>query len=106
MNRHSSVKCRAGVTLIELLCVMLIIGFVAGVATLALRRFSQPDPADPYERISRARRAALESGVPTTIDVRFSGETRVVALNADGQVLADSVFHLDRFTGRRTDVAR
>lgn len=97
---------RCGTTLLELMAVLLIVGVVAGVVSLAVRRLDQPDPADPYTRIATARRDAVADGIGRALVVRVDGRAMAVSILADGRVMADTALGIDRLTGRRLDAAK
>lgn len=94
---------RRGTTLVELLCVVLLIGVAAGVSSLAIRRLPEPNPDDPYTQIAEARRRAIEKGQAASIRVVINDSVHSVALAADGTVWTDSSVHVDPLTGRRND---
>lgn len=83
---------KRGVTLIELLVTLAVIGLVASVATLAI------GPARPLanDELTRARRHALETGRDTTI--RF-GDSASATAHPDGSMSADTVLHIERLNG-------
>jgi prepilin-type N-terminal cleavage/methylation domain-containing protein len=99
-------RARRGSTLIELLVVLMILSTLTGVAALAIRRVSAPDPADPWVRIAATRRRVVTSGKETTIVIVRAGVPLSVSFLSDGRTLADSALHLDPLTGRRLDEAR
>jgi len=94
---------RPGVTLIELLAVIVILSTLASVATLALWHPAAPSATDPHQIIAAARREALEHGAVVDTTVTENGITRTVTLLPDGQVLADSTVAVDRLTARFAD---
>ena len=86
---------RQGVTLVELMVTLAVIGLVASVATLAIG--PAPPPADDTAtRVARARHAALTMARDTTI--RLADSVRATA-RADGSIVADSVVGVERLTG-------
>ena len=92
----------AGVTLLELMVAIAILGVAASVAGLALSLDSEPDPAAARaEKIVAARREALESGRAVGFVVSME-DGRVVELRAlpDGRVLGDTAAAVDALTGR------
>lgn len=93
-RRHS----RAGVTLVELMVVLAILGVMAGVVGLAARSLRHIDPAAARSaRIAEARRLALETRRPVTL--QLDSGRRMIAF-PDGSVRGDSVLGLDALTGR------
>lgn len=97
---------RRAVTLLELMIVVMLLGMVAGVTALAIRRLPPPDPHDPYVAVQEARRTAMTRGTSVVIQVRLAGTPYEVSVRPDGQVQADSALHLDPLTGRQRDATR
>lgn len=94
-------RSRPGVTLVELVVVLAILGVVAGVTGLAYAAARPaPAPDDPLAAIARARAEALASRRATSVAVRVEGRTHAVTVLPDGSVLADPGLRVDRFTGR------
>ena len=106
---------RAGITLLELIVVLAIMGVMAGVVGLAVLHpevRTQPSTvAAAHAAIAEARREAIESGVSVAITVSIDSteDGHPVAratppLHAtafpDGSVVADSALGIDRLTGR------
>ena len=88
---------RAGVTLVELMVVLMLLGLMAGVVGLAWR--PSPAPAsDGRDAIMQARHQALESGAAVCIQVTIDGQSVSVAALPDGSIIAPSGLHLDRLT--------
>jgi prepilin-type N-terminal cleavage/methylation domain-containing protein len=101
----SARPARAGVTLVELMVALAVLGISAAVVTLALPRASaQVDT--PASRIANARREAVERGRPVTISVTVDDTLRDVTMQPDGSVIAETPLHVDRFAGRPVDGAR
>jgi prepilin-type N-terminal cleavage/methylation domain-containing protein len=89
-----------GVTLVELVVAMLVMGLLSGLGALALRSL-RPEPADPWsEAVARARAAAVRGGRAVSI-VGDSGRTAF--LLPDGRVVARG---LDQLTGEALPAAR
>jgi prepilin-type N-terminal cleavage/methylation domain-containing protein len=102
---------RSGVTLLELLITVAILGVVAGVVTLTLPRLDEPAPDTAASRIARARREAVASGRPVTVRVDTVGASASappVDATAwpDGSVVADSVLAIDQLSGRPAHATR
>lgn len=91
---------RRGVTLLELLVTLTILAIIAAVTTLAVRRIDTPDARDPHVVLANAIRDVLASGRPARIHLVIDGLAANATVLPDGEVIADSAFHLDRFTGR------
>lgn len=116
---------RRGVTMIELVTVLMIMGIMAAVVGLAFRG-TDPAPASntteaAHAAIADARREALTRGVPVGVTVLVptvllpvvpGAEGRSAAsftsLHAvarpDGSVIADSALGINRLTGRPLQV--
>jgi prepilin-type N-terminal cleavage/methylation domain-containing protein len=91
---------RRGVTLVELLISLAIMGIMAGVATMAVRRIAAPVPDDPYHIVADSLRRAVETGRPAVVKLVVGGAAAYATVNPDGSVVADTVLHVERFTGR------
>lgn len=94
-----------GVTLVELLVVIVLLGMMAGVVGLAWHPGgwettpSASGEADTGHIIAAARRRALESGVPTTAVVT-EGDRRIKVLALpDGRVVDAERFGIDPLSG-------
>lgn len=95
---------RAGVTLVELLVAIVIVGLLAGVVGLAARRAPEPSEAERLATaVANARRTSLRDGRPATIEIRLGGARHAVTALPDGGVIADKVVRerlgIDRVTG-------
>ena len=98
---------RAGVTLAELMVVIVILGVMAGVATVAVRRATPLPGTDPaLATLSAARRAALTDGTPRTITVAVDGVRYLATVYPDGRIVTPAPLGLDRLAGRPADVGR
>jgi prepilin-type N-terminal cleavage/methylation domain-containing protein len=98
MTRHS--HSRRGTTLVELLVVLCILGILAGVTVLAVRRLDRPAPDDLYAVVAESLRAAVDARRAIVVRVVHDGGPLSAAIRADGSVVGDSAFEVDRFTGR------
>lgn len=90
---------RRGVTLLELLVVVTLVGIVASVAVIAMPG-KRVLPDDTAHRIAGARTEALRTGRPVTVVVQLDTVYGVATAMPDGSVLADSAAHVDRLTGQ------
>lgn len=96
-------RLRYGSTLVELLVTLTIMSIVAGVVTLMLRPSNAARRA-LYSEILAARRSALSSRAPVTIEVILNDSLRFVTVLPDGELIADSALPFDRLTGVRLNV--
>ena len=92
---------RRGGTLIEMLITMTLLGIIAAVTTLAIRRVTPLPTDDPVTIIADTLSAVLTSGRRTTLEFMVDGRPAFATLNPDGSIVADTALHIDRFTGRR-----
>ncbi|MGH7754649.1 MAG: prepilin-type N-terminal cleavage/methylation domain-containing protein, partial [Gemmatimonadales bacterium] len=75
---------RTGVTLVELLVVLVLLGLVAGVSGLAIASLRPPEGAGARREWERARTQAIRSGQAVVLDsVRFLPDGRAVGPRAD-----------------------
>lgn len=98
---------RAGVTLLELILVLAILGLMAGIVGLAAPRIVTVTKADSATASAMELRAlAIRSGHVATGAV--STRSGIVAVSAypDGRVLADSAIRIDPLSGRVTHAPR
>ena len=90
-----------GSTLVELLVVLAVLGVLAGVTGLAFQRIPDRRLIDSDEsRIAAARRQAIEGGRSVTVTVVRDGNAFVASAHANGSVVADTSFGVDRLSGR------
>lgn len=94
-GRHSSLRAaRRGVTLVELLVVIVLLGIIAGVSVLGFARASTPARDDKRDRVlgplAAARRNALRMGRPVTITIDDSSAVLSATALPDGSVVADA----------------
>ena len=98
---------RLGITLVELVVVIAILGIVAGISGLSIAHVPEPAAVSPaLARISEARRAALRSGRRVTVTIEIDGSARSVTALPDGGIVADSAIFVDRLTGEAIDEPR
>ena len=93
-------RWRRGVTLVELMVVLVLLGVMAGVVGLAWR----PDPANRArhrDAIADARHQALETGTAVRLEITVDGHTDTIAALPDGRLIAPAALHLDPLTGMR-----
>jgi prepilin-type N-terminal cleavage/methylation domain-containing protein len=96
---------RVGVTLVELLVVLAILGLTTALSGLALRRIDAPRAPDVSDAVRALRRDAVTRARAVTGTVRRNDSTYVVTALPDGRLLADTALHLDLATGLADAVA-
>lgn len=94
---------RRGMTLIELMVVVVVLGVVASVSALVMPNKIVP-PDDTAHRIANARTKALRTGRPVSVVVQLDTSFALVTALPDGTVLADSAAHTNRLTGLPTPI--
>ena len=99
-------RLRPGVTLLELIVCVSVLGLTASIATLAMRSAEPPDPNDPMTVIADTLEKVLGTGTPATLQFTVNGRPALATINPDGSILADSILRIDRFTGRSTRAPR
>lgn len=95
----SSFARRSGMTLIEVLVTMTLIGLTASIATLAVRRVDEPRPDDPMRMIADSLRVAVATGRPITLHLVVNGVHALATIHPDGSIVADTTVPLDRLSG-------
>jgi prepilin-type N-terminal cleavage/methylation domain-containing protein len=96
MRPHTA---RRGVTLLELIIVVVMLGAMSSVTMLMMPRKIVP-PDDTAHRISNARTLALRTGKPVSVVVVLDSVFSLATAMPDGTVLADSAARIDRLTGQ------
>jgi prepilin-type N-terminal cleavage/methylation domain-containing protein len=82
-----------GVTMVELLVVLVLLGLMAGVVGLAWR----PSPTRAAESpLIAARQRAIQSGIPTPVQL---SDTLTVIAMPDGSVIGAGALSIDPLTG-------
>jgi prepilin-type N-terminal cleavage/methylation domain-containing protein len=89
-----------GVTLMELLVVIVLMGLLAGVVGLTMNSTPGTAALDPSTaRVMAARDSALRSGHPVTIRIAMEGSARYATAFPDGRVLTDAPLRIDALSG-------
>jgi prepilin-type N-terminal cleavage/methylation domain-containing protein len=89
-----------GVTLVEMLVVLLVFGLLGGMSVLAVGRLQSPVESEHVATWRRARAAAIRSGQPVAV----TGDSgTVVRFLPDGRALGAGV---DPLTGEVRDATR
>lgn len=91
---------RAGVTLLELLVVLVILAISTGITGVALNSAPRAAPPTFSARIAHARRDAIRSGRSVTLPLHDSTGVHVVRVSPDGTVLGASPFAVEWASGR------
>ena len=104
--RTRRAAARTGVTLLELLVVLVILGVTAGLSGPALTRMFEERPPSFTARIADARRQAIGLGQPVMLTLHDSLGTHVVRVLPNGSVLGASSFAVDWISGRPTHAAQ
>lgn len=98
-------RTRDGVTLIELIVVLAVLGILAGLTTVGFRA-ERPVERSLAARIAAARRDAVQTGRPVSFVLDDSGSPHAIRALPDGRVLADVDLGVDMTTGRIGDATR
>lgn len=99
MTASESSHPRRGVTLVELLIALAILGVLAGVATLSLRSIDAASPDDPRQMLADSARAAASGARTVHVSLIIHGRRALAALGPDGSVTADSAFGVEARVG-------
>lgn len=94
---------RRGITLLELLVTVAIMAIALGITILGAPRLLQAPEDDPTTIAQKARQRAIATAEPQILRIRDGAVLRQLTAMPNGIVLADSAFHIDRFTGRKSD---
>ncbi|MDB4878323.1 MAG: hypothetical protein JWM41_4769 [Gemmatimonadetes bacterium] len=94
---------RRAVTLVELLVTLVVLGVIASVTTLGVRRIERPVLDDPATTVAESLRAAIAEGRSITLVLSVHGAPVLATVIPDGSVIADSALHIDPLTARRTN---
>ncbi|HYD54779.1 MAG TPA: prepilin-type N-terminal cleavage/methylation domain-containing protein [Gemmatimonadaceae bacterium] len=97
---------RRAFTLLEVVITVAMLGVLAAVANLALRRVERPDPADPRTILADSLPVAVREARAITLVMPTDSGVRVATLHPDGSIVADSALALERFIGIRADTIR
>ena len=92
--------CRRGMTLVELLVTLAIMGVLLGVVTLALQRMDQPVREDPYHIVAESLRVAAATGRAISVSLVVHGASIAATVFPDGSVVSDSVLAIERLSGK------
>src|SRR5690606_13987982 len=95
--RQGGVPVRRGLSLVEVVVVLLLLGVAASVAVPAFVSLAEPDPVregaeDVWTVLRRARLPAVHRGQAVVVVVPEQRQYRVWLTGDDARVLADGVF--------------
>lgn len=100
-------RVRAGVTLAELLVVIVILAVMAGVTVVAFARREPVAVANPIlASIAAARVKSVNSGRPETIRLGPPDSFALATVYPDGRVVTNAPVGIDPLSGRSGDAAR
>ena len=98
---------RDGVTLAELMVVIVMLGVMAGVTAVAFARREPSAAANPtLAAIAAARAESIGSGKAVLIRLESDGSLSLATAYPDGRVVTDAPVAIDPLTGRSGDAAR
>jgi prepilin-type N-terminal cleavage/methylation domain-containing protein len=94
-------RLRNGVTLVELMVVLVLLSVLASVVVLGIRSTPPRRASDESTRVViAARDSALRTGRSVSVVVPLNGSERAATAFPDGRVEADSVLGFDALSGR------
>src|SRR6478672_3504646 len=94
-------RMRRGVTLVELIVVLVMLSVIASVVVLAIRSTPPRRASDESVRVViAARDSALRTGRVVSVLVSLDGIERAATAFPDGRVEADSALDFDVLSGR------
>ena len=100
-------SARRGVTLAELMVVIVILGVMAGVTGVAFAtRTPVPDVDARLARVANARADAVRIGRPVTLPLAVNGASYLVTAFPDGRIVTDAPIPINRLSGRPDHAAR
>ena len=109
VQREGAVRAREriGVTLAELMVVIVILGVMAGVTVVAFARRIPVTAGSPMlASIATARAEAVRSGTPETIRVGSADGLALATVYPDGRVVTNAAVAIDPLSGRTDDGSR
>jgi len=90
-----------GVTLVELLVVLALLGILSGVVGLTLRSAQPPATADPVRAaVALARDSSIRSGHAVSIVLATDSQPYDVTALPDGRIIGDKRLATDTLTGQ------
>ena len=94
---------RAGVTLIELIVVIALLGLIAGMTTVSFQAGGGAHTPSLAQRIAIARGDAIRTGQPVELASTDSVGTHLLRALPDGRVLGEPSTGVDVTTGQLRD---
>ncbi|HEY4216571.1 MAG TPA: prepilin-type N-terminal cleavage/methylation domain-containing protein [Gemmatimonadaceae bacterium] len=91
---------RRGVTLLELLVTLVLLGMIAAVATVGAARIRSETPTNPQSIVAESLRVAITENRAITFDVPVGDTMATATVSPDGSIVADSAIHIDALSGR------
>jgi len=92
---------RHGVTLLELLVVLVLLGLLAALTAPALRRAREPDGESDRRVIALARSAAVRRGETLALDMSADGRWRLVVARGDSTAIEQGTLAATPMVARR-----
>jgi prepilin-type N-terminal cleavage/methylation domain-containing protein len=100
MTTHRS-GAQRGVTLIELLVMLAILGIAASIGGLAMRTSNHPAAREGLAvMVTETRARALRTGSPQSVMLRDSSGSHALTAFPDGSVTGDRILRVNRATGQ------
>jgi prepilin-type N-terminal cleavage/methylation domain-containing protein len=100
-------RSRDGVTLVELMVVLVLLSMLASVVVLGIRSTPPKRASDESIRIVMAARdSALRTGRSVSVVESMNGSERTATAFPDGRVEADSALAFDALSGRPLHAAQ
>lgn len=96
-------RARRGVTLVELLVTLIVLGLIASVAIVGATRMPSKPSSDPVSVVSESLHVAIVESRAIAFQVAIHDALVDAMVNPDGSVDVDSAIHIDALTGRPID---
>lgn len=101
MNIARSGCVRAGVSLLEVIVTLAVLGVLTTVVGLSWQRQNTPTAtASAASAVATARRQALDTGTSVTVNVELNGAVHVVTVTPDGRIRGGDALGFDALAGR------
>ena len=98
---------RCGVTLVELLVSLAVLGVVLALVSTTLRRTESPSTSpDLHAQLRRAQQSAADAGVPVTLTIVDATGVHAATVNEMGLVTGDSSLHAALFADSASAIVR